>query len=1445
MRLIKLTVAGFKSFADKTEFTFEAPITGIVGPNGCGKSNVVDAIKWVLGERSSKSLRGTEMIDVIFAGSASRKPLGLASVMLTFENPLVELGAAGNPAPSNGAVVDAVDIPHLAIEAEQAEQADGAGEAPSVGDEPVVLAALAQAPEDADRSPMFMAKDGPRRRGLPIDTDHVEVERRLYRDGASEYLINGRKARLKDIRDLFLDTGVGADAYCIIEQGKVDAMLLASPMERRNIFEEAAGVAKFRLRKAEAERKLERTDTNLIRAREQLESTERRLRMVKSQAEKARIFRTLDEQYQAVRMALLVDQYHALAGELATTSGQLEGLTLGRTAAQARVAELETQRQEADLTRHELADSRRRTESELQAAQHAQETANQRGRHAERAAESTRRQLDADQQGMLETDARIAEISSGMDKAADHVAALSEEQALAEVAMNNLGTARSAIVERAAEQRSEASRRRITISNIDRERAGMVAAVEQDQRRASVLHEQVARLRQKAEFSARDKQGAIERVALLSGQVDELRRRQAELEVEFANLASAGNNLTTERRSVADKLGELEQHVARTETRRSALEEMVQQRIGLDEAVRGVLIEKAKGGRFASVRGLLADLVDADLADAAAVEAALGAALQALVVPQFDETLSSDDLATVRGPVSFISELAAPGMLGLLPDREAEFASAVAALPLVRMARPLARPRMAEAGSEGAGDRSGDGSGDEPARGVTAILDRLLGRTIFVRDLDTAMMLAAGPLATFAGDRAGVRFVIASEGGPALTLESDGRLVSAGAGSRGSAQVAAAAQVRPLGMLERRAELELIESQATGLIEQRDAMRVHVRGLDGEAANIAEQLGKSRKEAEQTRRQLAGDESRLEQAGRDVERLEREAKGLGDEIASMVQRGDAMQAEREAITARAQQLARLLADEQQAAEVVEQRIAEVQREADAASEQITAARISVTRIAEQLSAARRERQRLEWTLTEHTKRSAQLVQAVQARQGALVEHNNTMAEAARMVSEAEQTASGLAAALHVVSAELGVAVAKASELAGLLTAERDASAQIESRWHRLEVSKREGEIKRDNMALRYRDEYGRELEELYREYAAILASDDSAEVTVVAVDHAEASAEVDSLRQQIKKLGHVNLDSIEEEQQLAGRNETLATQVADLDEASGQLVELIEKLKDASRERFRRTFGTIQEHFAGDAGMFRKLFGGGKAEVKLMPVVRDGIATDETDWLESGIEIIARPPGKQPRSISQLSGGEKSMTAVALLMAIFRSKPSCFCVLDEVDAALDDANVDRFCRVVEEFTSMSSFIVITHHKRTMHQADQLFGVTMQERGVSKRVSVRIDQVAADGSIKVEKVEATSRQIAVERLELSTPSERATQESPLGQAGIQPGSGSRKRPRPAVLVKASETLAPMGTGNLGESVSERQDAAAVKRGLASMVDERSAMAEPVHIEQHAK
>jgi len=307
-------------------------------------------------------------------------------------------------------------------------------------------------------------------------------------------------------------------------------------------------------------------------------------------------------------------------------------------------------------------------------------------------------------------------------------------------------------------------------------------------------------------------------------------------------------------------------------------------------------------------------------------------------------------------------------------------------------------------------------------------------------------------------------------------------------------------------------------------------------------------------------------------------------------------------------------------------------------------------------------------------------------------------------------------------------------------------------AEIDKAWHDLELRAREAEIRIENLVQRTSDEDGLDLEAERPGYRAAL--EDEADGVMRAVGDTESGEAIQALKAAIDKLGTVNLSAMDEEGQLAGKNEELAAQVEDIDTARVRLETLIDQLNEASRHRFGDMLERLQESFAGDTGLFRQLFGGGRAEIRLMPLVRevDGqkVVTDEVDLLESGIEIVARPPGKQPRSISQLSGGEKAMTAVALLLAIFQSKPSCFCVLDEVDAALDDANVDRFSRVVKQFSTQSNFIVITHHKKTMTMCDRMHGVTMQERGVSTRVGVRFDQVGADGRLSNAAVDSSAR-----------------------------------------------------------------------------------------------
>ncbi|HYE61895.1 MAG TPA: chromosome segregation protein SMC [Phycisphaerales bacterium] len=1329
MRLAKLTVCGFKSFADKTEFTFDHAITGIVGPNGCGKSNVVDAIKWVLGERSSKSLRGTEMIDVIFAGSAGRKPGGMASVALTFENPVLE-------------VVQEEKRPT----AELAESAEGAEERQvgKEGEQDVSISDASADPESASPSDSDPSSPTPRnsapsansavvplvsrrKRGLNFDADTVEIERRLYRDGDSEYLINGKTARLKDIREMFLDTGVGADAYSIIEQGKVDAMLLASPQERRVIFEEAAGIAKYKQRRVEAQRKLERTQANLTTTREQLESTERRLRLVRGQAVKARKFVELDSQLKAWRLALAFDQYDDLVQRLAGLTSRQADLSVQRDEGGATLAELETRKQEADLQRHELASQHKGVEQERLGAEHAVQQATQRQGMLERAVEEAQRQGQVDRQRQADIAQRLTSTETSITDQRESIAAMGESLAEAERRLQQAGSQRAEVLESLNERRQQLSQKQSSASRIDRERIGLLASIAADAKRIDGpggLKEQIERLAGKAGKLTEDEGRLAEGITAGEATTKAAAEKVKELEWELTRLEEQLGRLSTDRRERADRTKSLEQELVRIDSRRATLQEMVENRAGFAESVRAVLKAREKGdGAFAGVIAPLADLIetrsDLDAEAAAAVESALGADLQALVIENAAALPSREDLAKLPGRVTFLPMTAAAPSPHTVPS--VDLAAAGFMLDSARARLVSLRSLVKVRGGDQADPRLQD------------LLDRVLGRSYLVTDLDAALMLASGPLA---GQHA--RFITRD----GMTLDADGR-VNAGKGASDEAA----------GFLRRRAELDTLRAQVAELSATLETERTALKGVDTEAAAMTAQLGSARQSLAQQQRTVLQEQNKLERLQADLARVQREHRGLDQESAQLADRLKKLEEDRAKLQEKAESLGRLQEEETKAAQSLEAEVKSIQLRADAAQEQMTSAKVDVSKLSEQVSGARRELSRLENSRDELTRQARDLTSHLERLESKLAEHAAAIEQCAQQIVTSKEQATTLAAQSTTLLEQLKAAEQSASTLAEQVHAARQHFNVLERDWHSLEVSRRELEVKRENMEERTQEELSVDLPREYPEYREMMAGGD-----VTRIDTSEAALNIDTLKEAVRKLGSVNLEAMEEEKNLEQQNDTLVKQVADIDAARQQLEDLITTLNQVSRERFGEIFTTIQQNFGGESGMFRKLFGGGKAEVRLMPLIKevenaDGttskVETTETDLLESGIEVIAKPPGKEPRSISQLSGGEKTLTAVALLMSIFRSKPSCFCVLDEVDAALDEGNVGRFNHVIREYTDRSHFIVITHNKRTMQSADRLYGVTMQERGVSTRVSVRFDEVGKNGEISAKASEGAA------------------------------------------------------------------------------------------------
>lgn len=1321
MRLRKLTLSGFKSFADVTEFTFDDAVTGIVGPNGCGKSNVVDAIKWVLGERSSKSLRGQEMVDVIFAGSAARKPLGMASVRLTFDNPVLD-ERPRTPNDTNDATPE--DAP---------EGSDADASAPG------------EPEEDAPAPPR--ARRGTFGRALPVDSDVVEIERRLTRDGESDYLINGRVARLKDIREMFLDTGVGADAYSIIEQGKVDAMLLASPQERRTIFEEAAGIAKYRQRRVEAERKLARTQANLTGVREQLESTERRLRLVKGQAAKARRFVELDTELRAWRLALAFEQYDELEERLAGLTSRQALLDAERGEAGARLADAEERKQAKEIERGELTATVQDLERARLAASHEAQQGEQRAAMLARAAEDAAHQSSADRRRLGEVEAGRLTAERGAEEQRALLASVADELATQERRLAEAQTLRGEAQQVLQARRAEASARASAAQRIDRERLALLASIAGEAKRAEGIREQADRLAQRTAKLDEDTGVARAALAACEATLSTAQQDVGEAERTLADLESRVAALGADRRARAERLGQGEQDLARLDSRRATLHEMIETRAGFDEAVRNVLEARARGEGFAGVVAPLADLIetrgDVDRDAAGAVEAALGPDLQGLVVGCVADLPSTADLARLGGRVTFLpatllgggGPLPSVDMGGGGPGLEALAASGLRVDdPNGRVVRVRALVRAR--------------AGDQADPRLMDLLDRLLSRTFLVDSLDAAMLLSAGPLA-------GHRATFVTRDG--MVLDPDGR-VRAGGAAQGDAAG---------GLLRRRGELDALTREVESLARTLDQERAALLAADEEASSLARDAAAARATLLARQRDGIGAQATLDRLGAELARLARERAGLDHDATQARERLTRLDHDRDELQRRADSLARLQEEEQKAAEALDAEVREAQARADRALESVSEASIEVGRLGSLANQARREAARLDLARDDFARQARDLAENLRRLDERSAEHRAGVETARREREQALARGEELLASLEQVRAALDETTRACEALGAEVAAARQRFGTIERDWHSLEVSRREVEVKRENLQERSIEELTVDLAREHADFRAMMGEGD-----VLRTDTGEAARAIDILREEVRRLGHVNMDALQEETTLQARNEDLVRQVQDIDAARTQLEDLIGHLNDVSRARFGEVFERIRTTFGGESGMFRRLFGGGKAEVRLMPLVReverdDGtiekVETDEVDLLESGIEVIAKPPGKEPRSISQLSGGEKTLTAVALLMSIFRSKPSCFCVLDEVDAALDEGNVSRFTQVVREFTDLSHFIVITHNKRTMQAADRLYGVTMQERGVSTRVSVRFDQVGEDGSVHAK---GTPQRANVEQ-----PAEPPTEQAP--------------------------------------------------------------------------
>lgn len=1271
MRLKKIEVSGFKSFADRQVIIVDDHVTGVIGPNGCGKSNIVDAMRWCMGEQSAKHLRGGGMADVIFAGCSTRGPGGMAEVTLTFDN-------NRNDAPAH------------------------------------------------------------------LDMPEIGITRRLYSDGTSEYLINKVPGRLRDITELLMGTGAGTKGYSIIEQGKVGRIVSAKAEERRHIIDEAAGITRFKSQKAAAERKIQATRQNLLRVTDVVTELEGRLSTLRRQAQKAERYKRYRNELRDLDLWIASHKFL----EMATTGRVLserrdrvaETVSDLRAAIEARDAQIEAKRQaiievERELAEHQQAVSDLDNRVKLSEAEQDYRRREREGLVA--SAAQSRAEAEAARRGL----ARLADDLTQVQSELDELGAAGPEGGRDAVAQ--LGTELAEISERfatAAQVQTETRQQHARAMELAAGSTARRESLAERRTEATVALEALQRLVDSLQGQTAAHDEAVQRagasVETAHTTLDGLRQRKTALDRQRADLrqqvSAAEVEVDTSRAEVhrcRSRLQSLQEIQRRYRGCQSGVQVVMEHRDELSAAPSMSTDGSIEPGSGAppAVLGILADYVDAPAHLESAVSAMLGDALQGVVV--------EEPGAALRG-VELLKRLQ-EGRTTFLPRTAHRITAKGSDAAATVVADTLAQPDTTEAGEQGSAvsgaftswagpPTNTDGTAgrievvdlsDEPNApssptesespasptianepgvvgrlvdlvslgGQLRELSRvLLGDALVVEDLSVALELsrrfAERPaLVTLDGDRLEPTGVIV--GGSATALDS-----------------ALLKQKREI------AELDNILEEITAAF---DAARGRHLGLAGQLADVEaerETVEDAVLEAEKTN---LGAAQALSAAESERQRLGEQLQARGLERTTLSERCEGYAAEDE-------ELAAVLESSRAEIEGLVVRVDEVSQELQTLTTRradvegrLTEAKVALARWQQKADAVAQTKERLGKQIGSERERIERLEQAAVSadeRCGALLvkdseakaERESLVAasrEATTLSHDARERFDGLRVGLDEVTASV-------KTLRGDLDTERESLQEVELGLKEIEL------------------ERGHVLEDVRTHF--------DTELTDVLVDfhHRAQAGPTERARQKelkriLSRMGEVNLTAIDEYEEVQQRYAYLGGQRDDLEKAITQLAEAIDRINKTTRQLFRDAYTAIDERFQQ---LFPRLFNGGRAQLRL---------TDPTDMLETGVEIVAQPPGKQLRSLDLLSGGEKALTATSLIFAVFLFKPSPFCILDEVDAPLDDANVARMCKLVRELSADTQFIVITHNKVTMENSDSLYGVTMEQRGVSKLVSVNM------------------------------------------------------------------------------------------------------------------
>lgn len=1191
MYLKSLQVVGFKSFADRTTVNFAPGVTAIVGPNGCGKSNVLDSIRWVLGEQSAKALRGGEMKDVIFSGSDKRKPLGLAEVSLTFADCEKELG---------------------------------------------------------------------------VEYNEVTITRRIFRDGQGEYEMNKTPCRLRDIHQLFMDTGIGRSAYSIMEQGKIDMILSSRPEDRRAIFEEAAGITKYKSQKKEALRKLEHTEANLIRIADIIREVKRQIGSLQRQAGKARRYREGLEALSALEHKLAKHQFDLLQRDLTQYQAAADQ---ARETQQLVGAQLEGDENDLRIAREELAmiDSRlTQLRDEMNQARNA---------------------VDLAEQRRLTNTARVAEFTDLRERCALEATGTEEKIKAQEEQLQYLNTQleQSAANRRAAEEAYENQREEVQMLN------ARISAAEAER---AEQEETVLKLESNLN-TARNQMAALElqqknflfRVENLRAEINAIEAKRNEAQQQSishtAQVAAAEENLASLRASLHEiRAQEEAETTARKQAdeahraasnklqavtaRKDAIVQLESNHAGSSPATQGVLNAVSKGELTAALRGTLSDNIKVLAGYEAPIALLLGETINALVVA--DRQSVEAIIERLKTGKSSQCQLAALDLGRAVPPATSAPTHALKFLQFDVSIEPLLAAMLADC----------------------HILDSLEAAYAF-KTLHPEAIVATktGELVT----RSGLICLGQQEGNTVAVL------------------------TRQIEIDKLTAELAPLEAQVAELAAAREQANAQVLSC----RSRFEESRTTIQEAEIAAATLRHTQKSLEKS---AEELNHQLEAANREINHLTSQDQVDHEKHAALQASINEQERLLEESRQAVDASSSRIASLAMQESELNNALTEQKIVLATQNQQVESWQQQREPVAARLIE-------LRETVDKRQREAVDYERRAEQARAEITNSEQEASTLKVRLTELEATGAqemetrtMAMSRISEKDSALHAKRKEHSELQAVRSQHEIKLAHFQMSLDSLRERIRRSYQLELEAL----PEIVAVEGEPEPDWTAIE-----TEVTAKRNDLESMGPVNLEAITEYDELEQRHTFLETQQNDLVNGKEQLLQAIAHINQTTKKLFAETFAQAKINFQE---MFTELFGGGKADLVLQ---------DDSDPLECGIEIVARPPGKQLQSVTLLSGGEKTMTAVALLFAIYMIKPSPFCVLDEMDAPLDESNISRFIKIVKRFIGQSQFVIITHNKRTISVADVLYGVTMEEHGVSKIVSVKLNKNADAPKVNMETV----------------------------------------------------------------------------------------------------